>query len=119
MMTSRSSPWTDSMFLMNRPTSSPLSNLRISSLTAFPKDGSEAHSSSRTSEMRSLWDELNVMIPTVSLFLLLAKNSFSRPTIFLASAMLDLFSHRPSTRNTSMGGLSGSSTLGETYSLPL
>lgn len=118
MMTSRSSPWTDSMFLMKRPTSSPLSNLRISSLTSFPKDGSEAHSSSSTSEIRSLWDELKVMMPTLSFSLLLAKNSFRRATIFWASAMLDLSSQRPSTLYISMGGRSGSSTFGETYSLP-
>ena len=49
MMTSLSSPCTLSMFLMKSPTSSPLSNLFISSATSFPKPGSLAHSSSRTS----------------------------------------------------------------------
>ena len=118
MMTSLSSPWTLSMFLMNRPTSSPLSNLFISSATILPNDGSLAHSSSRTSLIRSLCEALNVIMPTVSSSFLLTKNSLSSWTIFWASAMLDLSSQRPSTLNTSMGGFSGVTTLGETYSLP-
>ena len=118
MITSLSSPCTDSMFLMNRPVSSPLSNLLVSSLTIFPKAGSFAHSSSRTSLIRSLCEALKVMTPTVSLSFLVAKNSLSRETTLSASARFDLSSQRPSTLNTSMGGLGGWITLGETYSLP-
>ena len=91
-----------------------MSNLFISSATILPNDGSSAHSSSMTSLIRSLWEALNVIIPTVSLFLLLMKNSLRRETIFSASALLALSSHIPFTLNTSIGGLGGSITLGET-----